>query len=118
MRGVKQIGHHIYDVWTHSIEALRGCPSSDPMVRLATLLHDIGKPATAKPRDGKEVTFYGHEVVGARMVRQIAERLRLSKKDIDKLWILVRWHMFAYDTHMTDASIRRLRMPCDLVCRQ
>ena len=107
MRGVKQIGHHIYDVWTHSIEALRACPSKDPLVRLATLLHDVGKPPTAQPRDGKEVTFYGHEVVGAKMARAIGERLKLPKKDVEKLWTLVRWHMFAYEPHMTDASIRR-----------
>ncbi len=107
MRGLKQIGHHIYDVWTHAIESLRACPSSDPIIRLATLLHDIGKPATAKPRDGKEVTFYGHEVVGAKIVRQIAERLRFSKKEIERLWLLVRWHMFAYNPEMTDAAIRR-----------
>lgn len=107
MQGVKQIGHHIYDVWTHSIESLRGCPSTDPIIRLATLLHDIGKPKTAQPRDGKEVTFYGHEVVGARMVKEIAERLRFSRKEIDRLTTLVRWHMFAYDANMTDAAIRR-----------
>lgn len=107
MRGVKQIGHHIYDVWEHSIEALRGCPSTNPIVRLATLLHDVGKPKTARPRDGKEITFYGHEVVGAKMVKEIAGRLRFSKKEIKKLVTLVRWHMFAYDTKMTDAAIRR-----------
>lgn len=107
MQGVKQIGHHIYDVWTHAIESLRGCPSKDPIIRLATLLHDIGKPKTAQPRDGKEVTFYGHEVVGARMVKDMAERLRFSRKEIERLTTLVRWHMFAYDTQMTDAAIRR-----------
>jgi len=107
MRGVKQIGHHIYDVWTHSIESLRGCPSRDPIIRLATLLHDIGKPRVARPRDGKEITFYGHEVVGSRMVNKISDRLRLSKAQKQKMFILVRWHMFAYDTKMTDAAIRR-----------
>lgn len=106
-RGVKQIGHHIYDVWTHSIESLRHCPSTDPIVRFATLLHDIGKPKTAKPRDGKEVTFYGHEVVGSRLAKTIANRLRFSKKDTEKIFTLVRWHMFAYDPKMTDAAIRR-----------
>jgi tRNA nucleotidyltransferase (CCA-adding enzyme) len=107
MRGIKQIGHHIYDVWTHSIESLRHCPSQDPIVRLATLLHDVGKPPTAQPRDGKEVTFYGHEVVGARLARQIAKRLRLAKKEQERIYTLVRWHMFAYEPKMTDAAIRR-----------
>lgn len=107
MKGVKQIGHHIYDVWKHSIESLRGCPSTNTTIRLATMLHDIGKPPTAKPRDGKEVTFYGHEVVGARMAKKIAERLRFSKKQVQQIYTLVRWHMFAYDPKMTDAAIRR-----------
>lgn len=107
MRGVKQGGHHIYDVWNHSLEALRGCPSSDPIVRLATLLHDIGKPKTVRYQGPRGVTFYGHEVIGARMVATIGERLRLSNEQIKKLTILVRWHMFAYNPEMTDAAIRR-----------
>jgi tRNA nucleotidyltransferase (CCA-adding enzyme) len=106
-RGIKQGGHHIYDVWKHSIEALRECPSSDPIVRLATLLHDVGKPKTVRYEGERGVTFYGHEVVGARMARDIGRRLRLSNKEVDRLFILVRWHMFVYDTHMTDAAIRR-----------
>jgi tRNA nucleotidyltransferase (CCA-adding enzyme) len=107
MRGVKQGGHHIYDVWTHSIESLRFCPSSDPIVRLATLLHDIGKPKTYREQGPRGVTFYGHEVVGARMVKQIGRRLRLANKQIDRLYILVRWHMFVYEPDMTNAAIRR-----------
>lgn len=105
-RGIPQTGHHIYDVWTHSIESLRHCPSTDPIVRLATLLHDLGKPRTSREKDGK-ITFYNHEVVGARMVAKIADRLRLSKKHKGKLVTLVRWHMFAYGPKMTDAAIRR-----------
>jgi len=104
---IPQGGHHIYDVWNHMIESLRTCPSRDPIVRLATLLHDVGKPRTMRRQGPRGVTFYGHEVVGSRMANQIADRLRLSKKEKEKLFILVRWHMFAYDTKMTDASIRR-----------
>lgn len=107
MRGIKQGGHHIYDVWTHSLEALRACPSSDPLVRLATLFHDIGKPKTVRYQGPRGVTFYGHEVVGARMVRSIGDRLRLPKDQLEKLVTLVRWHMFVYNPEMTDGSIRR-----------
>jgi tRNA nucleotidyltransferase (CCA-adding enzyme) len=106
-KNVPQGGHHIHDVWNHSLESLRFCPSPDPLVRLATLLHDIGKPSTLRHQGPRGVTFYGHEVVGARIVRQVADRLRLSKKDKDKLITLVRWHMFTYAPHMTDAAIRR-----------
>src|SRR3989344_2962083 len=103
---IPQAGHHIYDVWTHSIESLRGCPSTDPIVRLATLLHDIGKPRTFRQTTGK-ITFYNHEAAGATIARTIALRLRLSKAQTEKLVTLVRWHMFAYAPTMTDAAIRR-----------
>jgi len=106
-RGVKQAGHHIYDVFTHSLEALKACPSPDPVVRLATLLHDVDKPTVIASRGGKAITFYNHEVVGARTAKKIAERLRFSKKDQDRVFTLVRWHMFAYDSKMTDGAIRR-----------
>jgi UTP:GlnB (protein PII) uridylyltransferase len=46
-------------------------------------------------------------VIGARMVDVIGKRFRLSKKQVEKLVTLVRWHMFAYESKMTDASIRR-----------
>jgi len=107
-RGVTQSGHHTKDVWNHSLDALAACPSTEPIVRLATLLHDIGKPQV-KAIGGKntEVTFYNHEVVGARMAKTIARRLKLSKKDTDLLWLLVRWHMFQYEPKMTDKAIRR-----------
>ncbi|MFZ2199362.1 MAG: CCA tRNA nucleotidyltransferase [Microgenomates group bacterium] len=107
MKEIKQGGHHIYDVFTHSIEALRACPSPDPVVRLATLLHDIDKPVVSKQGGERGVTFYNHEVSGARTAKRIAERLKLSKKDQDRVFTLVRWHMFVYESKMTDASIRR-----------
>lgn len=104
--GVKQAGHHIYDVFTHAVESLRNCPSDKTMVRLATLLHDAGKPIAFRITDGG-ITFYGHEVAGGRIVKQIADRLRLSTDQKEELWTLVRWHMFAYQPEMTDAAIRR-----------
>ena len=134
-RGVDQTGHHTLDVLDHMLESLAGCPSRDPLVRLATLLHDIGKPATKRYHcincgalikqsdlvDGHlrcskcqteqathaATTFYGHEVIGERMVAKIADDLRLSAKEKARLTTLVRWHMFAYQPEMTDAAIRR-----------
>ena len=104
--GVKQARHHIYDVWTHSLMSLKNCPSEDPIVKLATFLHDVGKPIVAKG-EGEERTFYNHEVVGARIARQIAERLRFSKKQGQKLATLVRWHQFSVDEHQTEKAARR-----------
>jgi tRNA nucleotidyltransferase (CCA-adding enzyme) len=105
-KGVEQGGHHTTDVWVHSLDALRECPSTDPVVRLATLLHDIGKPATQAFTD-KTITFYSHEIVGSRIASAITKRLRLSKKDRDRIFTLVRYHMFHYQPHDTDAAIRR-----------
>lgn len=105
-RGVEQAHHHIYDVWTHSLQAVEHCPSKDPIVRFATLLHDVAKPRTANLSTGT-VTFHNHEVVGARMAKEIASRFRLSKQDIQRVFGLVRWHMFVYDSNVTDAYIRR-----------
>ncbi len=103
---MQQRGHHTTDVWTHSIDALRHCPSIDPIVRLATLLHDIGKPPSYKEEDD-EITFYNHDILGSRLASKIATRLKLSKKDIQRIFILVRYHMFHYQEHHSDASIRR-----------
>lgn len=105
-KGVWQSGHHTTDVWTHSLDALAACPSSDPIVRLATLLHDVAKPATAQISGGT-VTFYNHEIVGSRMASKIGKRLRLSNQEVDRLFLLVRQHMFHYQPHNTDASVRR-----------
>lgn len=105
-KGVKQGGHHISNVWEHSLSALEHCPSSDPIVRFATLLHDVAKPRTQNI-NGKNITFYNHEIVGARMAKAIAQRFKLSKRDIDRMYLLVRYHMFYYQPENTDASIRR-----------
>ena len=105
-QGMQQKGHHISDVWDHSIDALNNSPSDDPIVRLATLLHDIGKPASYKEKT-EEITFYNHDILGSRIASKIAKRLRLSKKDVQRVFTLVRYHMFYYQPEHSDASIRR-----------
>jgi len=107
MKGVDQGGHHTTDVWVHSLDAADNCPSKDPIVRLATLLHDLGKPATYKIING-QVTAYNHEILGSRIASKIGKRFRLSKKELQRLFILVRYHMFYYQPHHTDAAIRRI----------
>jgi tRNA nucleotidyltransferase (CCA-adding enzyme) len=105
-RGLDQRGHHLFDVFDHSMNALKHCPSSDPIVRFAALLHDVGKPVTHEVRDGIN-TFYNHDIVGSKLVNQISYRLHLSKKEREKLYTLVRFHMFTVDTIQTDAAVRR-----------
>ena len=99
--------HHIYDVGTHSLLSLKNCKSQDPIVRFATLIHDIGKPDTYKKLGSGVITFYNHEIVSARLTKKISERLKLSKKQTEKLWRLVRYHQFTVDERQTDSAIRR-----------
>lgn len=99
--------HHIYDVGTHLIESLRHCPSKDVITRFATLIHDIGKPKTFKRTEEGVITFYNHEVIGAKMADQIARRFRLANKQRDKLVRLVRYHQFTVDEKQTDRALKR-----------
>ena len=105
--GMAQKGHHVYDVWTHNLNTLDNCQSQNPVTRLACLLHDVDKAVVVKG-EGKERTFYNHEVSGARTAVRIGKRLRLSKKQLDLLFRLVRWHMFTASEKQTDKAIRRL----------
>ncbi len=99
--------HHIHDVGTHSLLSLKNCKSEDPIVRLATLIHDIGKPQTYKKMENGTITFYNHEVVSTKIAKRIAERLKLSKKQSEKLITLVQYHQFTVDERQTDKAIRR-----------
>src|SRR3989344_2336364 len=97
----------VYDIGEHSLLALKFTASKDPLVRFAGLLHDIGKPETVETASDGNVTFYNHDIVGARITLDISKRFNLSKKQKDKLYSLVRWHMFTVDEHQTDSAIRR-----------
>lgn len=99
--------HHIFDVGTHSVMAVKFAPTKDPIVRLATLLHDIGKTKTFHKDDTGLITFYNHEMVSTKLARDIVNRLRLSKKQAEKILTLVRWHQFTVDERQTDSAVRR-----------
>ncbi|HKC05196.1 MAG TPA: HD domain-containing protein [Patescibacteria group bacterium] len=100
--------HHIYDVGTHLLMSLKNCQSEDTITRFATLIHDIGKPQTYRKLENGTITFYNHEMVSTKIAENIAERLRFSRKETDKLIALVRWHQFTVDEHQTDSAIRRI----------
>lgn len=97
----------IYDIGEHSLLTLKHTPSNDPLIRLASLLHDVGKVDTVKTDSAGNVTFYNHDLIGGKKVLQIAKRFNMSKKQTDKLYRLVRWHMFTVSEHQTDSAIRR-----------
>lgn len=99
--------HHTEDVFTHNVLSLKFCPASDPIVRFATLIHDIGKPKVrGKDKEG-HVIFHNHEILGAKIAWEICERLRFSRKEKEKVVNLIRWHMFTVDEKITDAAVRR-----------
>ena len=100
--------HHIYDVGTHLIMALKSCPSADPITRIAALLHDIGKVGTFyKDEKTKLITFYNHEVVGTLQAKKIADRLRLSNEQKTKFVRLIEFHQFTVTEDQTDKAVRR-----------
>ncbi|MEI6649952.1 MAG: HD domain-containing protein [Candidatus Moraniibacteriota bacterium] len=106
--GIGQNLHHALTVYEHNLGALRYCPSRVLEVRLAALLHDVGKPRS-KRGDGYKSTFYNHDHIGARMTKVILQRLRYPVAVIDRVTLLVDNHLFYYNVgEVTEASVRRL----------
>jgi len=103
--GVEQRDRHKFDVFHH---ALYSCDfmEKDPILRMAALLHDIGKPRCFKVRDGVN-TFYGHDNVGAEMAHDILRRLKFSKADENRICHLIKNHMFHYTEDWSDGAVRR-----------
>ena len=107
--GVGQNKHHIYSVWEHNILSLDYAAKEnyELEIRMAALLHDMGKPRT-KGGDGPDSTFYNHEVVGSKIAEEALERLRFSNEFIKKVTHLIRYHMFYYNVdEVTGAGVRR-----------
>lgn len=102
LRGVVQDKPRGGDALDHSLWTVDALPPDDPVLRLAGLLHDIGKADTASGGH-----FIGHEVVGADRAATVLERLRLGRRDVARVRHLVRQHMFAFDASWTDAAVRR-----------
>lgn len=107
--GVGQNEHHIYSVWEHNLKSLEYAVKKEyPLeIRLAALLHDVGKPKT-KMGDGSKSTFYNHELVGARIVTRMLDRLHFPKHIAEQVIHLVRYHMFYYNVgEVSPAGVRR-----------
>jgi len=107
---IDQNKHHIYDCYRHNLECLDYSAKKgfNFHIRMAALLHDVGKPRT-KRGQGDDATFYNHEIIGAKMTKKILERLRFSKKDLEKIVCLVRYHLFYYNVdEVGESSVRRL----------
>ena len=92
--GVEQNDFHVDDVYWHNLHCVDIAPDR---VKLASLLHDI-----AKPRTKQGPHFYGHDLQGGEMAKEIMKRLKFSNDEIDRVSNLIRWHMFYYP--MTEAK--------------
>ncbi len=107
---IGQNKHHIYSVFEHNVRSLEYVAqdlNASVVVRLATLLHDIGKPRV-KGGDGPNSTFYNHDIIGAKMTMKILDRLHFPRSVVEEAAHLVRHHMFYYNVgDVTDAGVRR-----------
>ncbi len=117
MVGCTQLGgYHLYDVWTHSLKAMEclhipeGLPMPDWELRLATLLHDVGKPATRTVDENGVAHFYGHAEKGAEIAHEWLASLKYSNATIERITKLIRLHMRpgSYTPEWSDAAVRRL----------
>lgn len=110
--GVSQNQAHSFDVWEHNLRTLQHSADKKwPLhVRLSAIFHDISKPETRRfSKEKHDYTFYGHDVVGGRVTREIMERLKFPKDLIERVSMFVRWHMFFSDTEqITLSAVRRL----------
>lgn len=107
--GVGQNKHHIYSVFEHNVRALDYAAKQNYSleVRVASLLHDVGKPRSKKG-DGPDSTFYQHEYIGAKMALKALDRLRFPREFVEGVAHLVRRHMFFYNVgEVSPAGVRR-----------
>lgn len=108
MIGCTQNRYHGFDVWGHTMAVLDAIPPGDPILRMAALFHDIGKPATKGVNEKTgQATFYDHENIGAAMAELILRRLKFSNAEIERITHLVRHHLIRYEPGDSKAAIRR-----------
>jgi len=103
--GIPQNKSNGLDLWGHTLATLDASAvlgRDDPLLHLAALLHDVGKPETQT-----EEGFHGHDTAGAALVERMLVRMAFSRPEVDCVRDLVRWHMFSYEPNWSDAAVRR-----------
>lgn len=109
--GCGQNQAHAFDVYEHNLRSLQHAADKKMsfVLRIAALLHDVGKPRSREFSPHKnDWTFYSHEVIGAKMAKKILDELKFPRDTRDVVVKLVRWHMFFSDPdQITLAAVRR-----------
>ncbi len=104
--GMVQNKWHSLDVWNHALTCMDAC-AGDPVLRIAALLHDVGKPRSREYSEKtQDYTFYDHDKIGAEIALPIVTRLKFSNDERDRIVGLVRHHLFHYDA-WSDQVVRR-----------
>jgi tRNA nucleotidyltransferase/poly(A) polymerase len=106
-KGYLQNKYHRYDVLEHSFRVAAAVPSGKPLLRLAALLHDVGKPVSCKDYGTPNASFHNHEFMGADMCETVLQDMKFSRDERLYVTTLIRCHMFAYREEMKDSAIRR-----------
>ena len=119
-RGVTQSdarGFHQFDVLDHNIYSCDGAPQDNYIVRVAALLHDVGKvrARTVSLEDDQDnlgqkielIHFWKHELYSAEIAEKVLTRLKFSNAEIERICHLIKEHMFYYTSDWKDSSVRR-----------
>lgn len=104
---LQQNKYHAHTLWQHTLHCVDDI-RRDPILRVAALLHDLGKPQSRAWSDKhQDYTFFQHEMIGADLADGWLRQHRFSNHDCDLVVSLVRHHLVAYERGWSDAAVRR-----------
>lgn len=108
--------YHIYDVWTHTVKSVENAPS-DPVYRMAMLLHDTGKPQAFYADSDGTAHFKGHQQISYEISLEVLRRLRFSKAETEEISRLVLYHDTRPTGERTDTLLTAAQLGADFMKR-